>query len=619
MTHIQEVIRLEPSGAVVPAQVVRVRRETDGSTIAAGITDANGEVEYIVDGHPGPYYLHVQDIPGGDKYWHSYDATGAGALTFPEIPYALRALGDGVIPGYENELEVTVTGSSTLSLASGACNVAGHIVVNYLVDNLTVSRPASITRLDRLVCRLYPDTASVTPGLAEFGLLAGNEDGSAVDLTQTSEVYEVGLGIVTVPVAAPISFSDSRSFAGLGTSPVTGVSRDDETSTTSAPGAALSGLSVDLDLSRSTTYDISAELSARQTTLTPITAWALQATYGSTGSGTSPNFDTPSQIAANAAGTAFYIADTANTRVMQIDNTGAYVRNEIYGYDGSDDIMQSISGVSVSQTTGDVFAAYIDQSGNDLQVTRFSSTLVYEAVSATIIAGSSGTPRHMTNNGTNLYLVVVGASVNRVYRLSMSSFGSVTSLISTSGSGTGQLSSPYGIVHYASELYVVDAGNSRVQVFNLSGTYQRQWAIPAGCRGASVDSSGRILVACYTDGMVYRYTSTGTLVDSFTQAGATGITLVTGDIAWVTNGDSDTVTKWDETSSGGGYGEVAVSIDGNVGTYLGLGNEVGAVANSHTRSVAGPASVTVAAYGKATSGTLTLESAVLSATAVPRR
>jgi hypothetical protein len=133
------------------------------------------------------------------------------------------------------------------------------------VDNLTVSRPASITRLDRLVCRLYPDTASVTPGLAEFGLLAGNEDGSAVDLTQTSEVYEVGLGIVTVPVAAPISFSDSRSFAGLGTSPVTGVSRDDETSTTSAPGAALSGLSVDLDLSRSTTYDISAELSARQT------------------------------------------------------------------------------------------------------------------------------------------------------------------------------------------------------------------------------------------------------------------------------------------------------------------------------------------------------------------
>src|SRR4030042_1147416 len=43
------------------------------------------------------------------------------------------------------------------------------------------------------------------------------------------------------------------------------------------------------------------------------------------------------------------------------------------------------------------------------------------------------------------------------------------------GSGNGEFNVPYGIFVYEDEVYVTDNLNNRVQVFNLSGVYQRQW------------------------------------------------------------------------------------------------------------------------------------------------
>jgi sugar lactone lactonase YvrE len=607
MTHIQEVIRLEPSGTVVAGQVVRVRRETDGTTIAAGVTDANGEVEYIVDGHPGPYYLHVEDIPGGDKYWHSYDATGAGALTFPEIPYALRTMGDGVIPGYENELAVSVTGSSTLSMASGACIAAGHVVVNYIVDNLTVSRPASITRLDRLVCRLYPDTASVTPGKAEFGLLAGNTDGTAVDLTQNSEVYEVGLGVVTVPVAAPISFSDSRSFAGLGSSPVTGVARDDSVTTTSVGGEALSGLSVSLDLTRTTVYDIAAELSARQTTITPdAVAWDLSATYGSLGSG-NDNFNTPKQVAIDDSGNV-HVLDSANTRIIKRDSSGVFI--SAFG-----SLATAPVGVAVDSTGN----RYVGASTRARAYAPGASSGVY-IWSETLDASG-----HVATDDTYVYFVNSAGDV--VYKR-LASDGVAVATIGSSGTGDGQFSAPYGIVTDGTHIYVSDTTADRIQKFTVAGSYVTKWGTTGTSdgqldtpKGLALDSSGNVWVCDFNNDRLQQFSSTGTWL-----ATVTGVTdpdgiAVDGDGSlWVTDSTNDVLRKYTYSgTSPGGYGEVAVAIDGNLSSYIGRGNEAGDVGNAHTYSVQGPASVTVAAYGKRTSETLTLESAVLSAKAVPRR
>jgi hypothetical protein len=607
MTHIQEVIRLEPSGAVVPAQVVRVRRETDGSTIAAGVTDANGEVEYIVDGHPGPYYLHVEDIPGGDKYWHSHDATGAGALTFLEIPYGLRVLGDGVVPGYEDELYATTSGASTISMAAGACVVAGHVVVNYVVDVFTVSRPASITRLDRLVCRLYPDTASVTPGKAEFGLLAGNTDGTAVDLTQTSEVYEVGLGVVTVPVAAPISFSDSRSFAGLGAQPVTGVARDDSVTTTSVGGEALSGLSVSLDLTRTTMYDISAELTARQTDVVSASSpdtW-IATVFGSTGSGNT-QFNEPRQVAVDAAGNT-YTADKGNDRAIIRDSAGTYVGKVT---------RNNCTGVAVD-SSGNIYV------GGTTVVQSYTSGLVLRWTRTATGWGVY----HLATDGTYVYLADQN---NNIVRRILASDGTGTTILVANGSSDGEVQDPHGIFTDGTNLWVTDWTKENVQKFLIDGTYVSKFGSSGSGNGQFtnptgivVQADGDIWVADQGNDRLQKFDSGGVYVEQFAATDPDGVVVHTADDKlWVTDFTNDTLSLWDFTAAviaPGGYGEVAVSIDGNLSAYIGRGNEVGDVGNAHTRSVQGPASVTVAAYGKRTSETLTLESAVLSAKAVPRR
>lgn len=71
-------------------------------------------------------------------------------------------------------------------------------------------------------------------------------------------------------------------------------------------------------------------------------------------------------------------------------------------------------------------------------------------------------------------------------------------------------------------------------------------------------------------------------------------------------------------ASPGGYGTVAIEIDGNLGAYLGIGAMTGQVSNVHTRTKIGPASVVVRAHGLATSGTFTLTDATLCASARPR-
>jgi sugar lactone lactonase YvrE len=157
-----------------------------------------------------------------------------------------------------------------------------------------------------------------------------------------------------------------------------------------------------------------------------------------------------------------------------------------------------------------------------------------------------------------------------------------------------------------------------VTKWGTTGTSDGQLDTP---KGLALDSSGNVWVCDFNNDRLQQFSSTGTWL-----ATVTGVTdpdgiAVDGDGSlWVTDSTNDVLRKYTYSgTSPGGYGEVAVAIDGNLSSYIGRGNEAGDVGNAHTYSVQGPASVTVAAYGKRTSETLTLESAVLSAKAVPRR
>ena len=88
-------------------------------------------------------------------------------------------------------------------------------------------------------------------------------------------------------------------------------------------------------------------------------------------------------------------------------------------------------------------------------------------------------------------------------------------------------------------------------------------------------------------------------------------------MAWVSNATAGTLAKWDEAL--GGYGAVAIEIDGVLSEYLGIGNRVGSVANVAVGTATGPGTCLVRAFGKATSGHMSLQSLVLDAHAMAQR
>jgi hypothetical protein len=266
---------------------------------------------------------------------------------------------------------------------------------------------------------------------------------------------------------------------------------------------------------------------------TVATTWQLQATYGSTGTG-NDNFDTPGQVAVDPSGN-IYTVDTGNSRLIKRNSSGVYV-SKISG-------MPSISGVCID-SSGNVYVLYV--SAGFLLLNKLI------AVTGSTWSQNLGavTGGHLTTDSTMVW--VVDVTNNRVMERLCSTGAQVTNW-GSAGSGNGQFNSPYGIAYSSidSLLYVVDQGNSRVQVFNTGGTYQRQWVCNSGW-GIAPDTSGRPMVTQpTTSGQVTRFTTTGSIVDTFQSANVmTGIAVTTGDVVWVSNYLAGTIAKWDQVTSG---------------------------------------------------------------------
>jgi hypothetical protein len=599
---IRQQIRRESDGTAQTGVVVRVRRESDNQTLATLTSDEDGFVTYTADGHPGPFQFQVEDQPGGTKYWSSYDATTAGPLSLPEIPIALRTLGDGVIGSFLNQLQVSVGAGNTVAVTSGGAVVAGHPVIQYTATALSVTRPSTSERIDRVIVSLRPDTSATTPGLASVRLLAGTEGaGVAPSLTQTSELYEISLASVTVPVVAPMTVTDERTFVGQqGDEAVT--VRVDAVSTTSVGGAALTDATVTLALSRSGTYDLAAEVTAQQTVTAAV--WTRQATYGPTFNGTA--ISDPNQVVVNSAGR-ILIADNDNDRILTLSSDGTYHAQSL-GWDG-------VAGLAID-ASGYIYVHY--RGASTSRLAKYDATLTSaQWGGGSVNGGTRNGHGQIATDGTNVYVANFLDDRVWVYR---ASDGASLLGIGGSGSGNGQFGAgaPYGVAVDATYLYASDEGNDRITKFNkTTGAYVTHWSAGDGVAGLAIDSNGYVVATDYITGIVRRYTTTGTLVDSFTQAGAVGVGVASGDVPWIASNTSNTIAKWDEAPSG--YGQIALEIDGNLGSYTGIGAITGAVSTSGTGSKAGPASVVVRVFGKATSGTMSLSNLVLTARAVAQR
>lgn len=203
-----------------------------------------------------------------------------------------------------------------------------------------------------------------------------------------------------------------------------------------------------------------------------------------------------------------YVPDTANNRIQIFDaGSGAYITTwGAYGTGPSQ--FNCPAGVAVNPVNGDIYVA--DRCNNRVQV--FNSSRVYKTQlgsgaygsSNTQFAGLSGVAVDKHGN-----IFVVDTDNARVQKCTLSGAAYTCStfvgVTGESGSDFGHLSWPQSVAVDASDqLFVADASNSRVQVFDSTGAYLTtlggNWGpLSTGNMiepmGVAVDALGNVFVA----------------------------------------------------------------------------------------------------------------------------
>jgi|GEM_PF-1854001 len=136
--------------------------------------------------------------------------------------------------------------------------------------------------------------------------------------------------------------------------------------------------------------------------------------------------------------------------------------------------------------------------------------------------GSSGSGNGQFNNAVNIisdgsYLYVTDQLNNRIQKFDKNSNAAYVMQFGGYGSGNGQLSSPRGTVIDASgNIYVADAGNNRVEIFNSSGVYVSQFGSAGSGNGQfntpsgiAIDATGNIYVTDSNNNRVQKFNSAG--------------------------------------------------------------------------------------------------------------
>ena len=204
----------------------------------------------------------------------------------------------------------------------------------------------------------------------------------------------------------------------------------------------------------------------------------------SSGSGNGQfNFNTyPNGVAIDGSGN-IWVADADNYRVQKFSSGGTYASQ--FGSQGNGNGQFEVPGGIAIDASGNIWVA---DGGENNRVQEFSATGTYEFQ----FGCPSGAP--------NCY---AGSSSNGQF----SNWGPGSIAIDASGN-----------------LWVVDYGNSRVQEFNASGTYESQLGCPSdacstgtsngqfgsGPNGLAIDGSGNIWVGISGNNRVEEFSSGGT-------------------------------------------------------------------------------------------------------------
>jgi sugar lactone lactonase YvrE len=257
--------------------------------------------------------------------------------------------------------------------------------------------------------------------------------------------------------------------------------------------------------------------------------------YGAT---TAISFNQIGDISVDSSGN-IWITDLSVSQVFKFNSSGTYVSALGTAWSrGTANNQFNYPRGAAFDSAGNIYVS--DTSNHRIQV--FNSSGTYLATLGAPGTAGSGSyqfnqPRHIAIYAD--YLYVADAYNHRVQIFDVTSPAAITyvatiGVTGSSGSDNTRLNWPQGVAVDANKIYVADANNFRVQIFDrttrvyqstlgagTAGTGNNQFALP---RDVEVDSAGNIYVADETNQRVQQFDSGLTYVRTY---GTTGVPYLT--------------------------------------------------------------------------------------------
>lgn len=219
--RIYDVARDEDNAAISGASV-SLRRLSGNAELASTTTGSGGEFYFTEAqvGYPGPIKVRITGPDGVVRERTGLSTGQTGTYFHSDLMRAFSVMNNGVVGGYDNELEVTADGlAMEVTVDTGLSFIQGHPVYISVAETLTVSANASGNPRIDIVALSFTGTGETERGKCELVMVEGTPAGSPVapSLTQTAALWQEELAQVAVANGASAisngNITDTRTYS----------------------------------------------------------------------------------------------------------------------------------------------------------------------------------------------------------------------------------------------------------------------------------------------------------------------------------------------------------------------------------------------------------------------